>query len=33
MRDGDLVLVGMGTKYNGYCANITVSFPVNGTFG
>jgi len=30
--DGALMLADMGAKYYGYCADITVTFPINGKF-
>jgi len=30
--DGALLLADMGAKYYGYCADITVTFPINGKF-
>ena len=30
--DGGLVLMDMGAKYHGYCADITTTFPINGKF-
>jgi Xaa-Pro aminopeptidase len=32
MRDGDLLLVDAGAEYDGYAADITRTFPVNGRF-
>ncbi len=32
MRDGDLVLIDAGCEYEGYAADITRTFPVNGKF-
>ncbi len=32
MQDGDLVVVDIGARYNGYCADITRTYPVSGTF-
>lgn len=32
IKDGDLVLFDLGYQYNGYCADISRTFPVNGTF-
>jgi Xaa-Pro aminopeptidase len=31
-RDGDLLLVDAGAEYDGYCADITRTYPVNGRF-
>ena len=32
VKDGDLVLFDLGYQYNGYSADISRTFPVNGTF-
>ncbi len=32
MQDGDLVVVDIGARYNGYCADITRTYPVSGSF-
>lgn len=32
LEDGDVLLVDIGAKYNGYCADITRTYPVNGSF-
>jgi len=32
MEDGDVVVVDIGAKYGFYCADITRTYPVNGTF-
>ncbi len=31
-KDGTLLLLDLGAKYQGYCADITRTYPVNGTF-
>lgn len=31
-EDGSLLLLDLGAKYEGYCADITRTYPVNGTF-
>lgn len=31
-EDGTLLLLDLGAKYNGYCADITRTYPVNGKF-
>ncbi len=31
-KDGTLLLLDLGAKYKGYCADITRTYPVNGTF-
>lgn len=31
-RDGDLLLLDLGAKYEGYCADITRTYPVNGKY-
>lgn len=31
-KDGDLLLLDLGAKYQGYCADITRTYPVNGKF-
>lgn len=33
LEDGDLVLVDAGAEYQGYAADISTTFPVNGRFG
>lgn len=30
--DGDVLLVDIGAKYNGYCADVTRTYPANGKF-
>ena len=32
MRDGDLVVVDIGAEYRYYCADLTRTYPVSGTF-
>ena len=32
MKDGDTVLLDMGSEYSGYATDITCSYPVNGVF-
>ncbi|NRA60355.1 MAG: Xaa-Pro aminopeptidase [Psychrobium sp.] len=32
LQDGDLVLIDAGCEYNGYAADITRTFPINGKF-
>ncbi len=32
LQDGDVVVVDIGAKYNGWCADITRTFPVSGKF-
>lgn len=31
-KDGDLILLDLGSKYNGYCSDITRTYPINGTY-
>jgi len=31
-KDGDLILCDMGCQANGYCSDVTTTFPVNGKF-
>ena len=31
-EDGSLLLMDRGAKYRGYCADITRTYPVNGTY-
>ena len=31
-EDGSLLLMDLGAKYRGYCADITRTYPVNGTY-
>lgn len=31
-KDGDLILLDLGAKYEGYCADITRTYPINGKF-
>ncbi|MGN0484044.1 MAG: aminopeptidase P N-terminal domain-containing protein [Lachnospiraceae bacterium] len=31
-KDGSLILLDLGAKYEGYCADITRTYPVNGVF-
>lgn len=31
-EDGNLILLDLGAKYKGYCADITRTYPINGTF-
>lgn len=31
-KDGDLILLDLGAKVNGYCADITRTYPINGKF-
>ena len=31
-KDGDLILLDLGAKWEGYCADITRTYPVNGKF-
>ena len=32
LRNGDLVVVDIGAEYNNYCADLTRTYPVSGTF-
>ena len=32
MEDGQMLLHDMGGKWHGYCADIAITFPVNGKF-
>ncbi len=32
MQNGDLVVIDIGARYNNYCADITRTYPVSGTF-
>ena len=32
MRNGDLVVVDIGAEFNNYCADLTRTYPVSGTF-
>ncbi len=32
LKDGDLVIVDIGAEYNYYCADLTRTYPVSGTF-
>ncbi|MGE0207043.1 MAG: aminopeptidase P N-terminal domain-containing protein [Candidatus Babeliales bacterium] len=32
LQDGELLVVDIGAEYNGYCADITRTYPVSGTF-
>lgn len=32
MHEGDLIIVDIGAKYNGYCADLTRTYPISGTF-
>ena len=31
-KDGDLLLLDLGAKYEGYCSDITRTYPINGTY-
>ena len=31
-KDGDLILLDLGAKWQGYCSDITRTYPVNGTY-
>ena len=31
-KDGDLLLLDLGAKWQGYCSDITRTYPVNGTY-
>lgn len=32
LKEGDLILVDIGAKHNGYCGDITRTYPINGRF-
>ncbi len=32
VKDGELICIDAGAKYGGYCADVTRTFPANGTF-
>ncbi len=32
LKEGDLILVDIGAKHNGYCGDITRTYPIGGTF-